>query len=394
MHASRPVRRTAIHLTSGRVALLLALAAPLAPGVPSGARAQAARRVATVAAIQNYPGFYHAQAVLVRGEVVGGETPRPAVSYGGATLRLLTRETLPSSGVQHVRGEVLDIWRLTADDPRLSGVDPQTIGIEPGGTWPRQGEIVVLRVTSFEPAERLTAPGVRALALDPERYVDQRVTVRGEFRGRNLYGDLPQAPAAAAKSRGEFVLRSADAAIWVLGRRPRGRGFSLDPESRIDTKRWLEVSGAVREARGLVWIEAEDLREVEPERHETRAEEAPPPPAPIPPEVRFSVPVEGETDVPPSSRVRIQFSRDLAPETIKGRVRVSYLGAQSAERGEPQPPALEAEIRYDAGTRVLEIAFTGPLERFRTVKVELLEGITGTDGAPLPAWALTFSVGG
>jgi hypothetical protein len=373
---------------------LLLAAAALLLVQPWSAGAQPARRVATIAAIQSYPGFYHAQAVLVRGEVVGAETPRPAVSYGGAMLRLLTRETLPSSGLQHVRGEVLDIGRLNPDDPRLSGVDLQTIGIEPGGTWPRQGEVVLLRASSFEPAERLTAPGVRALALDPERYVEQRVTVRGEFRGRNLYGDLPQAPAAAVKSRGEFVLRSADAAIWVLGKRPRGRGFSLDPESRIDTKRWLEVSGTVREARGLVWIEADDLREVEPERQETRAEEPAPAPPPIPPEVRFSVPVEGETDVPPSARVRIQFSRDLAPETIKGRVRVSYLGAQSEERGEPQPPAIAAELRYDAGARVLEISFTGPLQRFRTVRLELLEGITGTDGAPLAPWTLTFSVGG
>ena len=366
MHACRHARRAAVHLPLVRVPLLLAVATTLAPGLARNAAAQAARRVATVAAIQNYPGFYHAQAVLVRGEVVDGDTPRPGVSYGGATLRLLTREVLPSSGVQHIRGEVLDIGRLNADDPRLSGVDPRTIGIEPGETWPRQGEIVLLRATSFEPAERLAAPSVRALALDPDRYVEQRVTVRGEFRGRNLYGDLPQAPAAAVKSRGEFVLRSADAAVWVLGRRPRG----------------------------LVWMEAEELREVEPERHETPAEQVTAPAAPIPPEVRFSVPVEGETDVPPSSRVRIQFSRDLAPETIKGRVRVSYLGAQSEERGEPQAPAIAAEIRYDPGARVMEISFSGPLERFRTVRVELLEGIAGTDGAPLAPWTLTFSVGG
>jgi Bacterial Ig-like domain len=394
MHASPGERRTAGHPPLLRTLLLL-VTVPLALAGPTReAGAQTARRVATVAAIQNYPGFYHAQAVLVRGDVIDVETPRPAVSYAGATLRLLTRETLPSSGVQHVRGEVLDIGRLNAEDPRLSGIDLRTIGIEPGSAWPRQGEIVLLRATSFEPAERLTAPTVRALALDPERYVDQRVTVRGEFRGRNLYGDLPQAPAAAAKSRGEFVLRSADAAIWVLGKRPRGRGFSLDPESRIDTKRWLEVSGVVREERGLVWIEAADLSEVEPERHETRAEGPPAPPTPIPPEVRFSVPLEGETDVPPGTRVRVQFSRDILPETIKGRVRVSYLGAQSAERGEPQPPAIEAQIRYDPGARVMEISFTGPLERFRTVKVDLLEGITGTDGAPLAPWTLTFSVGG
>ena len=59
----------------------------------------------------------------------------------------------------------------------------------------------------------------------------------------------PRRLAAAAESRGEFVLRSADAAIWILGKRPRGHGFVLDPESRIDTKRWAEVSGVVRRPR-------------------------------------------------------------------------------------------------------------------------------------------------
>jgi hypothetical protein len=73
---------------------------------------------------------------------------------------------------------------------------------------------------------------------------------------------------------------------------------------------------------------------------------------------------------------------------------VGYVGAESVERGEPQAPGLETAVKYDSGLRVLEIAFAQPLQRFRTVRVELLEGITGTDGAPLKPWTLTFSVGG
>ena len=49
---------------------------------------------------------------------------------------------------------------------------------------------------------------------------------------------------------------------------------------------------------------------------------------------------------------------------------------------------------YAAASRVLEVHFTKPLERFRTVKVELLEGILGTDAQPLKPWTLTFAVGG
>jgi hypothetical protein len=352
----------------------------------------ASRRVATIPALRNHPAFYHGQAVFVRGDLTETDTS-PTLVGGDSTIRILTRESVPPAGSYDVRGEVLDIGRLSPDDPRLSGIDLRPFGVDTAERWPRQGDVLLLRATSFEKAEPLRAPSIRALALDPWRYEDQRVTVRGQFRGRNLYGDLPQAPAAAAESKGEFVMRSADAAIWILGKRPKGRGFALDPESRIDTKRWLEVSGVVHQTRGLVWVAADDISEVPPEKEQAVAEVAPPPTL-IPPEVRFSVPVDGETDVPLSTHVRIQFSRDIDPSSFKGRVRISYLGSESVQRGEPQAPPIQGEPRYDPGSRVLDIGFTTPLQRFRTMKVELLEGIVGTDGAPLQPWTLTFSLGG
>ena len=117
-------------------------------------------------------------------------------------------------------------------------------------------------------------------------------------------------------------------------------------------------------------------------------------PAGPPPEVVFSAPTEDETDVMTSTNVRIQFSRDLDPATLKGRIRASYVRAQSLERGEPDTPPIELTTQYNAPSRVLEVRFTKPLERFRTVKLELSEGIIGTDAQPLKAWTLTFSLGG
>jgi hypothetical protein len=378
------------HPTRPHIGLFCTLALSLA-AIDVGTQTLS-RRVATVAAVRNHPAFYHGQAVIVRGDLTEPDT-RPTLVSGDSSIRLLTRETVPPAGSYDVRGEVLDVGRLNQDDPRLSGVDLSRYGIDAAERWPRQGEIVLLRVTGFEKAEPLRAPSVRSLALEPVRYEDQRVTVKGQFRGRNLYGDLPQAPAAAAESKGEFVLRSADAAIWILGKRPRGHGFTLDPESRIDTKRWLEVSGVVHQARGLVWVDADDINEV-PAENEQVVVETPQAPTLIPPEVRFSVPVDGETDVPVTTHVRIQFSRDIDPASFKGHVRISYLGDESVERGEPQAPGIQAQPSYDPGSRVLDIAFATPLQRFRTVKVELLDGIVGTDGAPLRPWTLTFSVGG
>lgn len=382
--------RSRVLLLAGPALLLLAADTAWLEGQPP------ARRATTVAAIRSFPTFYHAQPVLVRGELkIGGERgDRAELQSPDQVVPILLRDSIPSEGTYDVRGDVLDIGRLTPDDPRLGGVDLTRLGIDPEERWPRQGELVVIRASGFTPAEPPPAPSIRAITLDPHRYETQRVTVAGEFRGRNLYGDLPQAPQEAGKSRDEFVLRSADAALWVLGRRPRGRGFEFDVNSRIDTRRWLEVDGVVHYDRGLAWIQAEELREVEPRRDETRAEPPPPPPPPLPPEVLFSVPTEGDIDIPPDTNVRIQFSRDLDPESVEGRVRVSYLGAESVERGEPQAPGIATALRYDPGTRILEITFERPLERFRTVTVQLLDGIAGTDGAPLEPWTLTFSVGG
>jgi hypothetical protein len=349
------------------------------------------RRIATVAALKAYPGFYHGQTVLVRGELQDLEAARPQLVDEEDGIRLLMREPVPSAGTYEVRGDVVDVGRITADDPRLSGLDLRTLGIDPSERWPRQGEVVVLRVSSLDRAEPLVAPTIRSIALDPWRYVDQRVTVAGQFRGRNLFGDLPQAPLAAQQTRGAFVLRAAEGAVWALGREPRGRGFQLNPTSRRDTQRWLEVTGTVRQGRGLVWIEVGALREIEP-RDEDVPREAPPAPDPIPPEVLFSAPTADEIDVPPGTLVRIQFSRDLEQESLKGRVRAAYLGAAPGPDGQPSTLALRTQ--YDPGRRALEIAFAESLEPFRTVRVELLEGIVGTDGAPLEPWSLTFSVGG
>lgn len=181
--------------------------------------------------------------------------------------------------------------------------------------------------------------------------------------------------------------------MWVVGMRPRGKDFDLDIDARVDTKQWLEVTGVAKRTAGLVTIEATRiLAASEPSRTMERDEPAPPPPPLAPVEVVFSSPTAGETDVPSTTPVRIQFSRNIKPETLKSRVRVSYVGSP-ADQVEPPAAPFEWRSSYDPATRALELTFGKPLDKFRTVKVELLEGILGFDGAPLVPWGLTFMVG-
>jgi hypothetical protein len=55
---------------------------------------------------------------------------------------------------------------------------------------------------------------------------------------------------------------------------------------------------------------------------------------------------------------------------------------------------VDVQAAYDAGTNAVALKLSKPLEAFRTVKIELLEGVKTFDGAPIKPWSVTFSVGG
>jgi hypothetical protein len=385
------------HAPRSAAGLALALAGLLV----SAPQAQATRKATTVEALLAYPLFFHNQQIAVRAE------PQAAkdgvwLAEGERRVRLVGRSSAvpPGStgaGAAEVRGTFWDIGRLEPTDPRLAMHDFASFAKATSGRdWPAVGELLAIVADAVDAAQPATAPTIRTIALDPQRYDQQRVTVTGRFRGRNLYGDLPQGP---GRSRFDFVLQSADAALWITGIQPKGRDFNFNLDSRLDTGQWLEATGLVRHGSGLVWIEATEVkRAAEPK---DAADAAPPlekPPPPPPPEVVFSTPVEGETEVEPGARIRIQFSRDLDPASLKGKVRVLYLGTVAP--GAPDPAAAPADPPptatpdYDQGNRVLELRFGAPLAPFRTVRIELVEGILSTDGQPLRPWSLTFSTGG
>ena len=362
-----------------RPALLLVVVATVA-----ASEAQTTRRLATVASLRQYPSYYHLQNVLLHGEFVEG--PRVLLRGGDRDIPVLLNDAKATTGLAEVRGQMIDVGRLEPTDPRLAAYD----GVRDPERWPRPGEELVLNVTGVAEAQLATTASIRGLALQPWRFEGQRVTVVGQFRGRNLFGDLPSAP---AKSRYDFVLRSADAAVWVTDLRPRGKGFDLSVDARVDTGRWLQVTGVVSQDRGLVTIAGTAVAATTaPEAAPVEEETAAPPPPLETAEVVFSSPYEGETDVPVTNSVRIQFSRGIDPKTIAGQIRVTYLGV--APTAAAEAPTVQFEHSYDAGTRAIELKFAQPFDAFRTVRIEVLEGLKAFDGASVAPWMLTFSVGG
>jgi hypothetical protein len=368
-----------------RVSLLVLLLAASVSAQPP------VRRATNLAALIGHPAFYHLRPIVVAGNIKLQDDGELRMTTDGASMHVLFKGPAPE-GIDEVRGEFWDLGRLGADNPKLAGYDlKKTFKIDPEAAWPRPGALTAILATAITAAEVPSAPSVRNIVLHPSRYLDQRVTVTGQFGGRNLLGDLSESP---AQSRYDFVLRSADAAIWVTNLRPRGKDFELALDARIDTGRWLEVSGTVQQARGLQWLDgAMGTIKVTQAPKETTEDAPIRVPAGPPPEVVFSAPTGDETDVQVSTTVRIQFSRDINASTLKGHIAAKYSQPQTRERGEVDTPKIEFTTQYFPGTRVLELKFANSLEHFRTIAVELQDGILGSDKQALQPWTLTFQTG-
>jgi len=365
------------------------LTALLLCGVVGAPAAQQNTRVATTAdALIASAVFFHGRTVVLHQKlIVEGDLTRLAMA--SKPVYVLWKDRAGTDGDEgEVRGEFWDLGRLEAGDGRFAGYDFQRlIDTANRGRWPSRDEIFVVLGASFSPASPPRTPTVRAIALAPERYVDQEVRVIGRFKGRNLYGDLPQ---ALAKGKWDFVIQSAEGALWITGIRPRGKGFDLDPGKRVDTGHWVEVTGLVRREGVTTYVDASAIAlAAEPEAAPVEVTLPPAPPAP-PPGVIFSAPIPDDTDVDRTAPVRIQFSVDMDPASIKDRVKVTYV-AREGGPAPPPPPAFTAV--YNDPAHAVEIRFEAPLERFQAVQVELLEGIMALDGQPLKPWSLTFSTG-
>ena len=132
-------------------------------------------------------------------------------------------------GAVELRGVLIDVGRLEPGDPRAGGFAEGRDA--DAGHGPARNLSSVSTTWRELPPSATPRPYAR-IALEPWKYDRQKVTVTGNFRGRNLFGDLPGAP---GNSRYDFVLRGVEGAIWVTDLRPRGSGFELDVNRRVDS---------------------------------------------------------------------------------------------------------------------------------------------------------------
>lgn len=364
-------------------AVLLVAGVPR-PAVPT---AQPLRYMpTTLAALDAYPSFFHRQPVVVRA-TPDGDLQDVFVSDGERRLRALyvAPPVADERDALEIEGTFWDVGRLQPDDPRVAGHAIAAMSERLlGKPWPSTGELRLLIADDTRRADAPDDTTIRTISLEPARYRDRTVTVTGRFRARNLFGDLPVAPGNA---RDDFVLRSGDASIWIVGMEPKGDGFDFDVMARVDTNRWLQVTGVVGGGDHLATIEAERLTTVDRPAPAAARREAPRPEQRLPAEVIFSAPTRDDTGVALDALVRFQFSRDMNPDSFAGNVRAAYLGAAGGV-------GLELTPEYRSRNRVLNVRFAEPLLPYRPVAVTLGDEIEASDGAPLIPYTLQFATGG
>jgi hypothetical protein len=112
---------------------------------------------------------------------------------------------------------------------------------------------------------RSDGPTLEALVRGPEATAGRSITVSGTFRGANLFEDLPP---GTRRDPADWVLKDGPFSIWVTGRAPKGKGFSLDSRSRSDCTWRVEVRGQVETTSGYVYLRAKSVVLVHREKDE------------------------------------------------------------------------------------------------------------------------------
>ncbi len=276
-----------------------------------------------------------------------------------------------------------------AQAPRWLGREVEVTGLFGAGTDPDTGQrAYYIAVWGFlgPPDDKAARGSAKEVTLEdlvgkPGKLDGKLVRVKGQFRGQNLFGDLPS---ASRKRASDWVIKEDLFAVWVSGRKPKGAGWTFDPELKRDTGKWLQVTGRVATEKGVVTLEATDVSLTkEPGPGLQAAQPSPPPPQrpKKPPVVVFSLPLDGDREVPVNTVFHVQFSRDMDEPSFKDRVVLRYAG-----RPQPGDRDLDAvKVSYDGGPRALKIDPGDLLRPGRVVEILLLPGIVDLDGMALQA---------
>jgi len=323
------------------------------------------------AEITEAPAEFEGQAVRVRGrfEAPAANAPARLIDESGAAV-FVTADT--------------EIARLVAVESKgwpghvieLTGV------VRRDATAPAPSPRYAVSFWDFDASGMPTGPSIAVevasvklpeLVTNPDAVKGRRVRVTGQFRGRNLYGDLP---APSFRHRLDWVLKDERTAVWVTGRAPSGRDFKLDPDAQDDSRTWLEVVGRAVLRDGQVVVRAEKIVLV-PTPSAARVKTVRiAGGSNVRPVVVFTLPLDGDR-IRSDARFVIQFNKYMDDDSFAGHIVLRYADS-------PAPGGFATmKLAYDDGKRALVIDPGVALEAGRRIECLLLPGIVDADGLPL-----------
>jgi hypothetical protein len=269
-------------------------------------------------------------------------------------------------------GETIEITGVVAQAGMAGGSNNTPIAIQFWkyiGPEDRQAKTKVQKATEMSLETLVGQPGKRD---------DQVIRVVGQFRGRNLYGDLPT---RSERDSDDWVIKDDLYAVWVSGKKPKGAGWALDAGLKRDTGKWIEVVGRPVTIGGVTYVRALEVKLGS--APSATAQAAPPPPPPerprVAPVVVFALPLDGDSEVARDSRFVVQFSKDMDEASFAGHVLLRYAGPVL-----PGDRAFDgAKLTYDQGLRALTVDPGDVLRPGRQIELILMPGIADIEGLPL-----------
>jgi hypothetical protein len=336
--------------------------------------------------LENNPEAYMNRAVRTRGRLEMGPSIRDS---------WILRDTFGSAlivPVNEIAANFRDESRtMMGFDISITGLVRQINSNDLGGSdlasrSPGTARIAI-QFWSYEgPPEKPTADSLRkaspvtleSLVTNPGSRDNQMVRVVGKFRGSNLYGDLPS---RSQRQRGDWVIKDEAFAVWITGKKPKGKGFDLDVSLKRDTGKWIEVVGRAVTRGGVTYVQALEVSLTGPPS--ATAQVLPPSPPPerpkVPPVIVFALPLDGDGEVPIDGRFIVQFNKDMEEGSFKNRVLLRYAGPVLPG----DQPLNSTKVTYDRGRRALTVDPGMAMAFGRQVELVLLPGIVDTEGLPL-----------
>jgi hypothetical protein len=239
------------------------------PGISSALASQYGEpEVVPLEEIALYPDRYQKRMVRTQGYLDPGLVAyEPFLRESGDALLLLA--VVPGNDADMLRGrrvEALGVIRRIRPKQYVRGVDLDKIEDPdlpvmpaPDGRLPQLtlSFLSVFDATPLAHGGDAAESGLLRRLLDDPGTRGRKLRVVGQYRGSNLFGDLPE---GASPDRDAFVLKDGEAAIWVVGKAAAGKGFRLDPRSRADSRFWLEVEGRLTRCAELPCLRASRVR--------------------------------------------------------------------------------------------------------------------------------------